>query len=422
MKQLSDCRAEPSTAGPRLSVFDPVAPAAEPVGTRPPATAALKEKRKAKSKDFPLWYHGASGRWCRTIKGTRHYFGTDKEAALNLWLDQKDDLLAGRIPRSKSGGFTLADLCNEFLTAKKMLVDSGELSPRTFGDYKRTTDTLIGMFGKNRLVSDFSADDFAALRASISKTRGLVGLSNAIRLTRIVFKYAYDVGKIEAPVRFGPLFKVKRESIRKAASGRPARMFEAVEIRRMLEGADDVMQAMILVAINCGFGQTDLANLPKSAVDLDAGLIIYPRVKTGVPRRVPLWPETVTAIRKALMVRPEPKDPADADLVFVMPSGRRWTHISDEGGPIDSLGLQFSKLLTELKLKRKGLSFYALRHVFATIASDSCDQVATNAIMGHLPASDDMPGRYRERVADERLRKVVDHVRAWLFPKKPMAK
>ncbi|MGQ0637660.1 MAG: hypothetical protein ACT4QC_24040 [Planctomycetaceae bacterium] len=182
------------------------------------------------------------------------------------------------------------------------------------------------------------------------------------------------------------------------------------------------MKAMILLGVNCGFGQTDLAKLPKSALDLDTGIVSFPRVKTAVPRRIPLWPETVTAIRKALKVRPEPRDPADADLMFVTKCGNRWTRISDKGGPIDSIGLEFGKLLTKLKLKRKGLNFYALRYVFGTISSDACDQVATNAMMGHLPASDDMPGRYRERVADERLRKVVDHVRAWLFPKKPRAK
>lgn len=46
------------------------------------------------------------------------------------WLEQKNDLLAGRMPRSPGEGFTLADLCNHFLTHKKGLLESDELAPR----------------------------------------------------------------------------------------------------------------------------------------------------------------------------------------------------------------------------------------------------------------------------------------------------
>ncbi len=40
---------------------------------------------------------------------------------------------------------------------------------------------------------------------------------------------------------------------------------------------------------------------------------------------------------------------------------------------------------------------------------------AVQAIMGHAPSSNDMNAVYRERVDDDRLRAVVDHVRTWLY-------
>ncbi len=43
------------------------------------------------------------------------------------------------------------------------------------------------------------------------------------------------------------------------------RMFEADELRRILEAADPIKKAMVLLAINCGFDQTDVANLLASA-------------------------------------------------------------------------------------------------------------------------------------------------------------
>lgn len=65
--------------------------------------------------DFPLTPH-PTGRWCKNVQGKLHYFGRIEkdakgEAALELWLDQKDDLLAGRKPRVSGSGVKVGDLC-----------------------------------------------------------------------------------------------------------------------------------------------------------------------------------------------------------------------------------------------------------------------------------------------------------------------
>jgi integrase len=70
-------------------------------------------------------------------------------------------------------------------------------------------------------------------------------------------------------------------------------------------------------------------------------------------------------------------------------------------------------VLKALGLHRAGLGFYCLRHTFETIGGDTGDQVAVDAIMGHV--REDMASMYRERVNDERLRRVMEHVRTWLF-------
>jgi integrase len=414
MKNFSVSTSPPSIDAPRLAVFNPET-AAAPTDKTPKRT---KSKVKA-TPDFPLWQR-KDGRWCRKIKGTVHYFGTDKEKALEEWERTKGDRLAGRTPREKVDGIVLGDLCERFLNAKRALVESGELSPRTFGQYRSNCEKLIAQFGKHRPVNDIAADDFEALRVVFGKTCGVVGIANEIRLTRMVFKYAYDCRAITAPVGFGPTFKVKANTIRKAASGKAPRMFESIQIRSLLAKADDVLRAQILLAVNCAFGQADLSALPKSTIDLKGGWVTFPRAKTGIERRAALWPETVVAIRVALEQRPEPKDAADVDCVFLTSHGNRLVRCTAKFGHRDAVGAAFGRLLDVLKLKRPGLQFYALRHTFRTVADATRDFPAIDKIMGH--ADNSMGGRYRERIDDDRLKTVSQFVRAWVFPKKPKAK
>ena len=92
--------------------------------------------------DFPLFPH-RNGRWAKKVRGKFCYFGKwaddpKGEAAIQLWADQKDDLLAGRMPRASRDGLTVADLVNRFLTAKEQQRDAGDITPRSFADYFAT--------------------------------------------------------------------------------------------------------------------------------------------------------------------------------------------------------------------------------------------------------------------------------------------
>jgi integrase len=170
------------------------------------------------------------------------------------------------------------------------------------------------------------------------------------------------------------------------------------------------LRAMVLLGINAGFGMADCGRLPLSALDLDGGWVDFPRPKTGIPRRCPLWPETVQAIREALADRKEPKNPDYAGLVFLTAQGRPW-HKEDASSP---MCFKVGQLLKKLGINgRKGLGFYTLRHTFRTVADEAKDQPAADYIMGHEVPH--MSSVYRETISDERLRAVTDHVRGWLF-------
>ena len=380
------------------------------------------ERPKKPSKDFPLYAH-ALGRWAKKVKGKIAYFtywADDPKgvAALEQWLEDKDDLFAGRKPRKKSDGLTVGDLCNQFLAHKEALRDNGELNPRTFWGYYATCAGIVAEFRRDCPVADLVPDDFRNLRKTLAKTRKAVALGNEIQRVRSVFKFAFDEGLILAPVRFGQAFgKPKTEVVDKERNAHRlehgVRMFEAEEIRAILAAAKQPLRAMVLLAANTGFGQTDCASLPMKAVNLNAGWVDFPRVKTAVHRRIPLWPETVAAIREWIPLRPTAKDPNDAGLLFLTRCGARWVKLNATGSPCDALGQEFDKLLTKLGLKRSRRSFYALRHGFETIAGETADQVAVDMIMGHKVSG--MKAHYIERIGDDRLRRVVEHVRQWVF-------
>lgn len=79
--------------------------------------SSRKSRPSKPSKDFPLVPH-ASGRWAKKVRGKFAYFGKvaddpKGEAALAKWLNEKDDLLAGRTPRVAGDGLAVADLCSK---------------------------------------------------------------------------------------------------------------------------------------------------------------------------------------------------------------------------------------------------------------------------------------------------------------------
>src|SRR5262245_22732696 len=214
----------------------------------------LSRPRKPRP-DFPLFPH-ASGRWAKKVRGKFEYFGKvesdpDGQAAIDEWLYHRDSLLAGRGRRPKPGeGLEIRDLCNRFLGVKEAEVDTRDITRRHFEELHTACELIVGHFGKHRLVDDLRPEDFEAFRKSLSKTRGAWALGGLIQKTRSIFKYGYDAGLMDKPVRFGPSFKKPGKSaIRRERLENGERMFEAAELRSLFDGAGIQLRAMILLGL-----------------------------------------------------------------------------------------------------------------------------------------------------------------------------
>jgi integrase len=390
---------------------------------------------------FPLTAH-PNGQWCKKIRGKVHFFGTwvDPDAALAKYLGVAADLHAGRDPASVSSGeLTVKEMGNEFLASQMERVSSGQIGGRWFEDCRRVVRHFAKHMGVSRPAAALSASDFQRYRRLLvtqglsgQKGLGVFALTRAIAAVRAMFKWAFDTGLLKQTPRWGKGFA--RPSVVEFRRSRAMydrengkRLFTSEQVRSLIKAAGPALRAATLLGINGGFGNSDCSALPIAAVDLKAAIIDFERPKTAVRRVVPLWPETITALKTLLTAeRVAPATEAAAPLVFRTESGLPVVRqIMRAGGDgefekvthIDRLSDWFDELLAAKKLKRRGIGFYTLRHTFRTWADETNDQHAIHLIMGH--AIPGMSGIYVEEIGVERLRKVVNHVRSKLWPQSP---
>lgn len=366
----------------------------------------------------PISLH-ATGQWFKRHKGRNYYFGTDRDAALRRYLDEWPAIVAG-VPRTEAGdpaALTVAELANRFLHHKRQRVDSGELSAEVWSHYRRMSLSVLAVLGRERAVATLAPGDFGRVRADAAARMAPTTLTTFLKHARAMFAFGAEL--TDRPARYGGQFDLPAaKTLRLHREARPPKLLPADVLRRLIDAADPVLRAMVLLGLNCGFGATDLSELRERHLATRPGWVVLPRRKTGVGRRCPLWPETVAALDAARPCRPAPADPADRDRLFLSQKGlpcRRYREKTAAGAGTrgDAVGAAWTKLCKREGVRGPG-SFYVLKHVFITEASNARDDVAVDQITGHTDNS--TRAQYRERVDDDRLEAVTDHVRRWIFP------
>ena len=350
--------------------------------------------------DFPMGWH-RSGYWCKRILGKLYYFGergdTSGKTALADFNRRSPYLFAGQDPDDfLSDGYTLHKLCNDFMAFKEGEVEDGNLSQRTFTDYLGICQTLLNSVGKQKDITKIGPDDFENLLSEFKVGKSPVTVNNFIGRVKVVFNFAVKTNKLVAP-NYGLRFRtISPKAIRQHRKSKPSKLFSPEALQHVLNAADVQMRAIILLGINCGFGNADIGRIEFGDINLESGWHNYARGKTGVDRRCPLWPETVAALNAWLAVRD-----SESNQIFHRPDGTSW---HTDHRPSHQLSAAFARLNPP-----DSLTFYCLRHSFETCGGK--DQIAINHIMGHAPKANDMGAVYRESIDDDRLTEVSENVR-----------
>lgn len=394
-----------------------------------PGTPVTERPEKPKHvKDFPLWPHPL-GYWVRKIDGRVERFGRwahvrngqlvylpykdgwrDALAEHNARFDKNSGKLRDEKP--KAGALTLAVLCYEYckdleerVTAKAKKVTRGY-----FLDQKAACERLIKTLGGNTTIEELGPAEFRKLAKVLQHRYGDNRYTAEVTRIKVIFKWAFDEEKIDKFPRYGSKFRGSTQTeLEKERAKNPVKLFTPEEIRQFIELADPVMRVAVLLGINAGLGNKDIADLERSKIDFKDGWLVYPRGKTGAKRRIPLWPETIAAIEAVWADRPEPARPENADIILLTNRGERLVRWKGDTR-IDAVMARFRLILDKLEIKRKGVGFYSLRHSLGTYGNVG-DRDAVMYITGHKHG--DVYARHYDhsRPSDERLRAVSNHVR-----------
>jgi hypothetical protein len=110
---------------------------------RGPTKADSRTKKPRKqSPDFSLCYHNGSGQYCKKVAGKRFYFGVDPDAALARWKAEETPIRNNEPIKPAGDAFAAMEACNHFLTNAKAKRNGGELSNRSFDDYRTTCERM----------------------------------------------------------------------------------------------------------------------------------------------------------------------------------------------------------------------------------------------------------------------------------------
>ncbi len=306
----------------------------------------------------PISYHKHTKQYYVTRGGRRIYLGSDKDEALKKY--HRLSLSFELAPQEPvlQAGISVKELANRFIATQRANWKAPETTLKSYRQW-------IGCFLKDhpRLKAvNFTVEKFADWKISLRKRKySPESINHYLSAVRAMFVFAEETDIIQKAPK---LRRIKNERIPKTGS-RERPLYTLDDLHKLLDNADLRLRAMIMLALNCGFGPKDLQDLTWD--DIQEERITLPRSKTGVCQTYLLWPETKALLddikqqRAKLIIRMAQRKVKHSDYghVFVTRYWKPWNK--------DAVAGQFRKLCKKAEVKCYG--FYRLRHCASTAMS-----------------------------------------------------
>ena len=336
-----------------------------------------KKSRKTRSDKFPLTLH-PTGQYCKKIKGKLYYFGSDKQKALESYLQQASCLHSGLPPViNDKHSVSLKVLANQYLDHQESRVQSNEIKQRQLYDQTRLLKHFVKYIGPNTSVTQITTIDIQNYRKKLIKDHKSANtINNYISAIKAMYNWSQENELLQKIPNLKAVKKITAAKIEK-------QIFTPEEIQQLLKRANIKLKAMILLGLNCGFGCTDCSELKWENIYFKNKRIEYARTKTGVNRNLPLWQETIDALNDI---------PRNSEYIFITKRGNKYVRVVQKEKADGTTRLlnhnliskEFSELIKKVKIKtEKGVGFYTLRRTAATLAARSGDPFAVQKLLGH---------------------------------------
>jgi len=306
----------------------------------------------------PISYHKYTKQYYITRSGRRIYLGSDKNQALTKYHQLGLGVEPVQRELAPPVNITAKNLANRFLVAQQANWRNPKTTLKCYKDW-------LGRFIKDHpqlRIADFTVEKFAAWKLSL-KERGYSpeSINHYLGAVRTMFTFAEETDIVEK----APKLKRVRNDVKPKAGSKEKPLYTPDDLQKLLEKADPQMKAMIMLALNCGFGPKDIRDLTWSHTHGER--VTLPRTKTGVCQTYLLWRETRVLLaeiqqeRAKLIVRMAKRGVQHYDNghVFMTRFWKPWNK--------DAVAEQFRKLCKKAGIPCYG--FYRLRHCASTAMS-----------------------------------------------------
>lgn len=223
-----------------------------------------------------------------------------------LWATVEQSL--PRISRKKDKSLTARVLADEFVASYEAKAKTGNGSWGRHGQVVSGLNVFCQWYGDQRSMEHFCTDHWREFSAHLKKkvTNGEYAAASALDHQKTIRTFLARLAS-DYPELSGCMTRnLQAEHLRIPVTRKEPTVFTKDEIGTLLKHATDRMRLFLLLMLNCGMYQGDIADLKASEIDWVNGRIVRPRSKTrktseknGEPFRYNwmLWPTTLLLLK-----------------------------------------------------------------------------------------------------------------------------
>lgn len=229
-------------------------------------------------------------------------------------------------------------------------------------------------------IDSIALDHF--INTTKSKDLQPISVRDRLAAVKMLIKHAWKLELIkQLPRNIDDLSGIKVHR-----AGHKLEIFAIDDVRKLAAASSTRTKAFILLGLNCGYTQSDIAHLDAKSLDLTAGIIDTERHKTkeyGIRQRHKLWPVTVKTLKLCL----KNGEANIKDLLFTDSKGESLLKERMEYGKFkrsDAVKNSFYRVLKKTKIKG---SFKQLRKTGASLLEtkilDAKEKHLTSVYLAH---------------------------------------